>query len=394
MRLKRIAALFLSLSLMLTSGCWDMVEIEKRAIVGAVIIDLIEKNEENEEKEESKEASPFCEDKPKRLKVTFGLNNPSKLQEGGEGAAIFVSVEAANIPDAVEAFGERISRIPFYGHTRLIAITDKLVKDKDIFKEIVDEFERKAIINQQTKIVVLKGNPENIEKVDTKLENLYSSYITGILENSKVLSSTVSMTLHELVIELRNNDGAAAIPVLETDTEKQKVFIIDKLALIKDYKLLSILDSKYIKTYKLVKGDLINARKLITYKDIMLPYFIFTADRKIWLEEDEETLKFRVKVMLEGDIEQFQFEKNLFDSKVITDVEKSIDESIVKELDVTTKHFQRDIGYDYLGFKEYTSKYHNRVFKKYEDNWDEAFINAKIVYEVEAKVRRIGTSKE
>lgn len=394
MRHKRIAALFLILSLIFTSGCWDMIEIEKRAIVGAVIIDVIEKNEVNEEKEEQGETSPFCEEKPKKLKVTFGLNNPSKLQEGGEGAAIFVSVEAANIPDAIEAFGERISRIPFYGHTRLIAVTDKLVKDKDILKEIVDEFERRAIINPQTKVVVFKGNPENVEKVETKLENLYSTYITGILENSKILSTTVSMTLHDLITELRNNDGVSAIPVLETDIEKQKIFIIDKLALIKDYKLLTILESKYIKTYKLVKGDLINARKLVTYKGIIVPFYIFTAERKIWLEEDEGTLKFRVKVMMEGDIEQFQFGEKIFDPKTINDMEKVIDEYTVKELDETTKYFQRDIGVDYLGFKEYTNKYHFRVFKKYEDNWDEAFKDAKIVYEVEAKIRRIGTSKE
>jgi Ger(x)C family germination protein len=273
----------------------------------------------------------------------------------------------------------------------VLVLTDKLVKDRKMFMQIMDEFERKPIINQQVKIVVFKGNIEDIEKVDTKLENLQSTYITGILENSKVLSNTVSLSLHELLAELRNNDGDTAIPVLEVNKDKSE-FTIDKLALVKDYKLLTILDSKYIKTYKIVKGNFQNGRKLLTYKGIVVPFYIFSADRKIWLENDNEGLKFRVKIMMEGDIEQFEFEKDLFDPKTISDVEKSIDEFTIKELDAATMYFQREIEHDFLGFKEYTNKYHYKVFKKYEDNWDEAFKNAKIVYEVEAKIRRIGTS--
>ncbi|MDF2671882.1 MAG: Ger(x)C family spore germination protein [Clostridiales bacterium] len=368
-----------------------MVEIEKRAFITSIVIDIIEKNEENEGENED---NPFCEEKPKRIMVTFGIINPSKLQEGGEGGIIRQSVEAANLPDAMEELGGRISRLPFYGHTRLLILSEKLVRDKDLFMEVVDEFQRKPIINLQMKIVVFKGKTDEIKEVDPKLENLQTAYITGILDNSKVLSNTISMSLHQLITELRNNDGATAIPLLESKIGKESEFTIDKLALIKDYKLLRILDSKYIKTYKLLNGEFVNGRKLITYKGIVVPFYIFTAKKRTWLENDEEGLKFRVKILLEGDIEQFKFEKLLFDPKVIADVEKSVDEFVIKELDAATKYFQRDIESDYLGFKEYTNKYHYKVFKKYEGNWDEAFKNAEIVYEVEAKIRRIGTSRE
>lgn len=391
MKLKRIVIILLTLSLIFTSGCWDMVEIERRAFVGAVAIDLIDKNEENEEK---KETSPYCEDKPRRIRVTFGLNNPSKIMEGGEGGAVILTVDAANLPDAMEELGGRISRLPLYGHTRLLIFSEKLLKDRQIFMELVDEFERKAILNQQMRIAAFKGDPEDITKIDTKLENLPSAYIYGIMENSKVLSNTVSMTLQRLITELRNNDGRTAIPLLEIEKDKQDVFTIDKLALVNNYKLLTILDSKYIKTYKLVNGSFKTGRKLITYKGIVVPFFIYSAERRIWIEDDRPGLRFKVKLVLEGDIEQFKFDKMLFDPKVLKDVEKSIEKYTVEELEATTKHFQTDIGYDYLGFKEYMNKYHYRVFKKYEDNWDEAFKNARIEYEVEAYIRRIGTSKK
>lgn len=391
MKLKRIAAIFVILSLIFTSGCWDMVEIEMRAMVGVIVVDLIDENEEGKAK---KENSPFCEDNPDRIRVTFGVNNPSKLMEGGAGAAIPVTVDAANLPDAMEKLGGRISRLPFYGQTRLLILTDKLLKNKKLFREITDEFERKAVINQQMRVVAFKGDPLVLPEIDPKLENIVSLYIYGIMENSKVLSNTVSMTLNDLISGLRNADGNVAIPLLEIEKGEEKVFTIDKLALINDYKLLTVLDSRYVKTYKLLNGVFKNGRKLINYKGIVVPYYVFTANRNIKAEEDTSGLKFKVRVMLEGDIEQFEFEKQLFDPKVIEDVEKTIDKLVEEELTAATKYFQRDIGYDYLGLGEYLNKYHYRIYKKYEDNWDEAFRSAKVEYEVEAKVRRIGTSKK
>jgi Ger(x)C family germination protein len=390
MKRKRIIALFLSIGMLLTSGCWDMVEIERRALIGAMLIDLIEKDEENENKSNT---SPFCEDIPNTIRVIFGINNPSKLMEGGQGAAVTRTVEAANIPDAMEELGSRTSRMPFYGQVRLLIFTDRLVKNEKIFRETLDEFERKAIINQQMKIVVLVGKEEDFFKVEPKLENIQSLYVTGIMDNSKVLSNTENINLGELNTNLRNNDGSAAIPVLEVQEKPESAYLINKVALIKDYKLLTILDSKYMKTYKMVKGELDNGRKLVAYKGITVPFYAFSSKRRIWLEEGEEGLKFRVKVELEGDIEQFEFNKELFDPKVIADVKKTIEDFTVRELEATTEYFQKDIGHDFLGFNEYTNKYHYKIFKKYENNWDEAFKNAEIVYEVEADVRRIGTSK-
>jgi Ger(x)C family germination protein len=390
-KLKKTIALFLALCMLLTSGCWDMVEVEKRAFVGAITVDLINKDEENGEKNNT---SPFCEEKPKVIKVTFRVNEPSKALQGGPGAFVSLNIEAANMPDAMQELGSRIPRVPFYGQVRLLVFTDKLLKNEKVFKEVLDEFERRAIISQQMKVVAFKGDPEDMTKVEPKLENLMSLYVTGILENSKVLSNTASITLSDLLSTLRNNEGTGVIPVLEAKLGEDNNFIINKLALIKDYKLLTVLDTKYVKSYKIITDNLENGRKLIDYKGISVPYYIFSSRRRIWLEEDKGVLKYKVKVEMEGDIEQFEFDKMLFDSKVIADVEKTLDKYIASELETTTTYFQREIEHDFLEFKEYTNKYHYKIFKKYENNWDEAFKNAKIEYEVEAKIRRIGTSKK
>lgn len=390
-KLKRTVLALLTLSMLFTSGCWDMIEIEERAIIGIIEIDLVD---EKEGTQDNKETSPYCEDKPDRIRVTFGVQNPSKVLEGGEGAAVPVTVEAANLADAMEMLGGRISRMPFYGQARLLILSDRLIANREIFKEVVDEFERKAVLNHLMRIAAFQGDPLDIQNVEVKLENLYTTAIFGIMKNASVLSNTVSMTLRDLLTDLRNNDGNTAIPLLEIKPDNDKAFAIDKLLLVNNYKSLGVLDSKYIKSYKMINGTFKYGRKLIDYNGIVVPYYIYSSDRKFELEDNDDGLSFKVKFTLEGDIEQFKFEKTIFDNNVIDDLEKSIESFTEAELDNATKYFQRDIGYDYLGFKEYLNKYHYKVFKKYEDNWEDAFRNAKIKYEVEAYVRRIGVSKE
>jgi Ger(x)C family germination protein len=244
------------------------------------------------------------------------------------------------------------------------------------------------------KIAVFRGDPEKIPEVDPGLENTVSGQVVGIMENSRVLADTVSMTLNELLTTIRGGDGTAVIPVLEIEEGKEPKFLINKLALIKDYKLLSYLDAKYIKSFKIITKTIDNGRKLISYKGTIIPFYIFTSTRRIWLEEDGDKLKYRVRIELEGDIEAYEFDKELFDPKIIQEIADEISRSTEYELATTTKYLQQEVGVDYLKFGEYTHKYHNKIYKKYENNWDEAFRNAEINYEVKTDIRRIGTSKK
>ncbi len=397
MKHRRVLAGLMVISLMLSSSCWDMIEIERRAIIGVFAIDVIENYEENIEQGKD---TPFYEEQPKRIVVTFGINNPAEVLEGGNKAHVVRSVEAANLADAMEKLGMRTSRVPFYGQVRLIILTDRLLKNRKLFMEVMDELERKAILNQTARVAAIKSKVEDLLKVNLTLESLLSLYVVGVMNNSSVISTTVNMNLNDLITQLRNNDGDAAIPIVEVEErgkeqgQDQTNYKIDTLALIKDFKYLTTLDSQYIKTYKLMRNDFKSGRKLVNYKGIIVPFHIFSADRKIWLEDEGEGLSFKVNVMFEGDIEQFEFGEMLFDPGVISDLEKKVNEAAEMELKASTEYMQREIGHDYLGFKEYLRKYHYKVFLKYENNWDEVFRNAKIEYVVDTKVRRIGKSKK
>jgi Ger(x)C family germination protein len=372
-----------------TTGCWDKVEIEQRAFIGALTIDVNKKQEGQGRPGEV----VYCEDVPDELTVNYGIVVPSQLAQGGD-AFVTREIKGADLPDAMEKLSQRTSRRPFYAHSRLLVLGENLLKDPQNFKEVLDDIERKAGLSQQMRVVAFRGDPSEIFKVKAKLESLLSSYVTGIMDNAPVTSAVVNMTLKDLLSSIRNSDGEAAIPLLEVIENEKPEFQINSLVLVKDYKLLTYMDNKYSKVYKLMNKELERGRKLVKYKDLIIPFYIYTAEKKIWLEDKDDRLKYRVKIELEGDIEEFEFNRDIFDEKIIKDIEQAIKESTKSELDETTQYFQNEVGTDYLSFDEYTHKNHNKVYQKYKDNWDEAFKKADIEYDVEINIRRVGASKE
>lgn len=278
---------------------------------------------------------------------------------------------------------------------RLLILTDKVVKNEKVFKEVLDRLDRSTKINETAGVLLFKEDLKKLSEIDPKIESTVSGYLVGIMENSKIVTNTSSLTIYKFLSDIRNNEGRCCIPVLEIKSiEKGYEPYINKLCLIKDYKFLTYLDTEYVKEYRIMNNDFESGRVLVDYNDMTIPFFIYSINKRIWLLDDKENLKYKVKIEIEGDVDEYKFGKDLFDSKIIDDINKKIGEDQEKRLTAITKYFQNVIGVDYLGFKDYTHKYHNKVFKKYEDNWDEAFKNADIDYEVKVYIRRIGVSKK
>lgn len=384
MKLKRIGIIFVIFLMPLSSGCWDKIEVEQRAFIGAMLIDKAEKEGEGEF------ISP--EHGKDNLKVYFGIINPSKVQ-GGEEAFITETVYGINFPESIKNLSSRIPRVPFFGHVRVLVITEAIVKDSKTFREILDEIERAAVINHQMKVVILKNSSEVLTKVKPKLENLNSTYITGIINNSKISGEIVSISYSELLQQVRNNNGRAAVPVIKVESENNKGYVIDELALIDNYKFTSYLDPMYVNSYKLITKKFVYGRRFANLDGIIVPYYVGSSKLKISLV-DEKKLKYRVKLEMEGDIEQFRFGEDIFKPETIKKVKRELEKTIKKELEETTQYFQNEVGYDFLGFRDYTYKYHNKTYKKYKKDWDSAFKKADIEYDVKVNIRRVGTSKK
>ncbi|WDC85002.1 hypothetical protein PL321_05540 [Caloramator sp. mosi_1] len=114
--MKRLPLVLLLIFSLLFQGCWDKVEIDERAFVGGIFIDVLEE----ETSKNIKEIEPFYEERMgKTLKVIFTLANPGEILSGGEKGYVTVEAEAETVPDAIRKIGIKLNRTPFLLTLRL-----------------------------------------------------------------------------------------------------------------------------------------------------------------------------------------------------------------------------------------------------------------------------------
>lgn len=382
MKGRRLFALVLLIFILPLSGCWDKVEIEQRAIINSMFI----------EKGDNEQGRALSDDINKgKLKVTFGILIPSAQGEG-EDMGYSRVIQGDDMTQVLSRLGEETSRVPFYGQTRMLIFSTDFLKQKDSFKRLLDFIDRDPSVNTHMRVLVTKNNTKEITDIEARLESSTTEHIIGILNNAERVSSTVSVSLENLIDDLRESDGSGVLPLLEALPENQ-TFRVDELGLIKDYTYLTEVDSKMVKQYKIITDTFSGGRQQVEFEGETLSAYIYNCKSKIEHKPDNSGLGFKVTVDAEGDVEGYSFDKNLTNKDTIEKMETALENQMQEELQEATEYFQKEISHDYLGFQEYMKKYKPKEYKKYENNWEDQFENAEIEYEVTFHIRRRGTTK-
>jgi Ger(x)C family germination protein len=379
MTLKKNLGLVIVISVILFSGCWDKIEIDNRAFVLGLVVDSADKG-----KDTSSEGGSD-------VNVAFYMPIPSKLLSGSVDAFSVEKSKGKDVPKAIENLSMQFSRQIFLGETKIILLGEKLLKDNKNLKKIVDFFERDPDMGRDARIVVLKGDTKTLENVKPKFENVFASYVGGVINNSASIFSEMSLSLNEFLSMLRENKGSITMPAAEVIGDKISV---KNIALIKDYKQTGYLDKKYILPFSIITNKLKDGNYSIKYKNNLLSCKITSSNTRIRLESQGNNLEYTLEPRIEMDIDNFVIDEDIFKDKVIMEIKDKLASSIKEELTKTVEYFQNDIGFDYFKLEQFTKKYHYSIFEKYKDNWNEEFKKAKFNFNVTVFIRRIGGTRK
>lgn len=379
---------------LLLTGCWDKIEIDRKLFVSVIGIDLGKDSGNKEEVKEIKPDDPFQgRVQQEKLTITYGFPDISELgpEKGGTAKDQFINVDAASMEDGILEATGKSSRSIHLGQTKLIMISSALLEESETFKEILDYLERHPNLNKMMQIVVVEGKAEEYVKYQPPMEKNIEYYLSGLMESSKRNATILPVTVSEMLVLLAQN-GNAMIPRMSIEKEKNEI-TLSGMAIIKNYELKGYMTPIEVADLEIMRGKVRGAKRVIYKEGHSVDINIEDMDREIKISGDKNKLKFNIDIRLEGQLREYYIDKNVFSKEELNSLEKNFSKSISEECNIISKMLQNEFGVDPIGFREYLEQRKPALWREVKDKWEEAYKNADINVNIDARIRRIGVSR-
>ncbi|KGM98376.1 spore gernimation protein [Clostridium novyi A str. 4552] len=396
MRYKKVAIFTLALMCCLLTGCWDKVEIERKSFISTIAVDVGKAISKQDELKKVKSNEIFNESEYKKLDVTFGFPNISELGPTQSGTATeqVITTKAFSMQDAINELASKTSRSIYTGHSKLLLLSNEVMEYPDVFKEIIDFFERQADINRMMFVMIVDGKAEDYVEFVPTMEKNIETYISGLMQNSSTNSIILPVTLNDMLISLYNNKDIA-IPSLEFDKEDKSKLNISGMALIKNYKLEGYLTPDETSSLDISRGKIKGGKETILKNGHPIEFEIEGIKRKINIVDSSNInkLNFKIDISLEGQLKGYCIGDDLFNYTKLKDIQHDFSHVIERKCEKVARILQEEHPIDLIGLKDYCEKFYPNLYKSIGDKWDVVYKNANIDVNVSVYARRVGITK-
>lgn len=394
---KKPICMFMAVILMSVffSGCWDKIEIDQRAFVGVVAVDMAPPGYAEETAESVKGVPGTEKQTGDMIKVTYIFPNTIQLAGegggGGEGpSSTTLSSVATSLDKTSRYVDSRISRRLFFGFTQVFIFSEEFLKNSNAVKNVLDAILRDPEYNKSARVLVSDGEAAKIGELKPKGEKFVFRYLRGILENEASNGRIMQVDFNQF-LSTGYKIGTGVLPKVVIKDNEAK---ISGLGLIKDYKLIGFLPEYDTMFFNLLNGTRKGGTESIRIGNLQVDFAMRNMKRNIELiSVDINKLEIGINVEIEGTILGGKEDEPLFDSATIDMVEKELNSMEEESCRFVINKLQKEFNIDALDIGCYLKKYHPDIWDKVKDKWDEIYPNIKITPNIENRVRRIGTIK-
>ncbi len=375
----------LTLALLLT-GCWDRIEIDRRAFVSVIGIDIGKDVDKKDILNSDADVSAYRD--LNTVKITYGFPDLRHMDtQKGTTEAISLTVEGYSSTDAYFKAVSKSSRSLHFGHSKLLILSDKLFNYPELGKEIMDYIEREPNLNRSINVVIVKGDTEDYIKVKPMMEDGIDSYITNLLANSSINGALSPITLTKYIDMVKSK----AVSMLPVFSQKNKDDVeLDGVAVIKDNEIKGYLDNDQTENIQILRSDIGSSKKVVISGGHPVDYSIEHVDTNLDIKYVDNKIHMYYTIFAEGGLVGYYTDAKELEGKDIKNLEKQFNEQMEKELLQVAYMTKDEMNLDVLGIQDKVKKYHNRLWNDIKDNWEEEFHNAEISITVKNQIRTVG----
>lgn len=381
--IKRTLGLLLltALILVLSTGCYDIRELDKISIVTGVAIDK--------------------SDKPGSVELTVQVTKADAVAGGKEGGSSnqespVMQLEATdtNVFGALNRLKSDNSRVLFLHHNQVLILGEPLAQAG--IRPYIDSFMRNHESHMNVQILVADGNAGQIMNAEMELEKISSVGIRRMLTNRLQISESLGLSFLTLVSELMEPTSASVAPIIRiVDEQDSKRLSLTGMAVFRSDKMVGELTERQVEGFTWLMGDIKNGSLAFETEQGNAELEIANCSSKFNpVLESDGNLSVTAEIQAVFNIGELKgFEginlKRTFEL-VSLEAEKEIKNLILSCFD-TTKRLNADI----YGLGEYMHRYHPEKWKKLKYRWDEIYPTIRLTPIIKVKIMdtgRIGQS--
>lgn len=345
--------IWLIISTMVLSGCWDQVEIEERAFISVVAIDATEN--------------------PEEVKFTEQLINPENISTiaagGGEGKTYRnLSGTGRSLFEINQEIAKKASRVLDTTHLGAIVFSEEVMKQPGAFKDYFDLFFRSKNMRRGIKIAVSDGEAEQLLEVEAEHEKIPGEYIIGILENKETLDVVDLVRIGDIDEKLYTG---MSFPMAQLNRKSDRIIEYNEIALYNGVqeRMVGTLKEDDAKGLSLIRGLKHNGAITGKLDHEEITVEILNIKSKYSLLNPEK-LQFKVNIKIEAILAEQPGWNNLYERKVLTELEDTIKKKVEEMVKGTIKRLQEDFQTDAMGLGEYLSQHHPKIWKEVKEDWE------------------------
>lgn len=392
---RRTRVIFIGLIILITIicsmvlvACWDLEDIEIKALVANIALDVGELKE---------------------YKLTVQVLLPEVLHgEGaakaaGEGSPIFVIGAEGQTPfEANRKLHEYVPRRPFFGNTRSVVIGEELARQGVLpalnILEIGHEFRRSKMI------YMALGEGGRVLEVKSRIQVNPGDIPVGFMQNLPGIATTVTQTVGDFITQVSSTTTEAVLPVVkviegEPEIGNNPEVRVAKTAAFKGDRLVGFLDEKESRGLLWVLGrgkikGVLSFESPETLEIVTIEIFRNSSSVNATID-DEGRLSVDINIRTEGNLVDQTGFANLYNPQVRRSIERRFAETVRQEIEHALDKAQKELRTDVFGFGGAFFRAYPRVWRDtLEGNWDEFFPYISVNIYVETHVRTTNLSKE
>lgn len=375
----------IALTLLLT-GCWDRIEIDRRAFVSTIGIDVGKDIEKKSSLTDNVDVKSYKD--LNMVKITYGFPDLRHMDtQKGTAEGMSLTVDGYSPIDAYFKAASMSSRSLHFGHSKLLLLSNKLFDYPELEKEILDYIEREPNLNRSIIMAIVDGDTEDYIKVKPMMEDSIDSYITNMLGNSRISGILSPITLTKY-IDMVKSKAVSMLPVFSMKDEDE--IELSGVAVIQDNVIKAYLNNDEIENVQILRGDIGASKKVVTSKGHPIDYYIETVDTDLDIKYINNKLRLNYSIFTEGDLAGYYTDAKEIEAQDIKNLEEQLNKQMEEELLQIAYMTKDDMKLDILEIEDKVKKYHYKLWKDIKDNWPEEFENIEISVKVKNQIRTVG----